>query len=408
VVRIFPFPAILPSKDLVSQVVCRVGGGESQESLRLTLENNPLSYLHVVKPGIHFGDSLESRENHYRFARAYFGQMAEQGVLNQDLIPAIYIYRQQFPDGHVFEGIVACVSVIDYLEGVIKKHEFTLTEKEARMVEHVTRTGVVGEPVLLSNPDEGYTEDWIRRHKKDEPVLNFSDDNHITHSLWSISDQEAIAEIQMAFRQTESLYIADGHHRIAASSLYLTHLHNEINLPASKMSFMAFIMSESALWISPFHRLLKGIGDEEVTRILEEAKSKFGIIASDSPVTPTEKGMFGAYTRQGWFQFSFLQDADYHTPAENLDVSRLEKYIFQNILHIKDSKSDQRLSFIRGDMQVKELEVLVDSGTADVAFVLYPNTIEEIKEVADGGQTMPPKSTWIEPKLLSGMIIQKF
>jgi uncharacterized protein (DUF1015 family) len=399
---------MMPAKEFVSQVACRVGNGESAEALKQLLESNPFSYLHVVKPGIHFGESQEHRDQHYRFAKSYFGQMTEQGVLVQDTQPCIYIYRQQFPDNHVFEGLVVGVSVIDYLEGTIKKHEFTLTQKEARMAEHITNTGVVGEPVLLANPEEKYCADWIRRHKKGEASLSFTDETGIEHSVWSIADAEAVAEIQHCFRDTESLYIADGHHRIAASSLYLTHMHNEQNWPASKLSFMAYILPESTLWISPFHRLVKGIGDSGVADILEGASAKFKVEQEAAPITPESKGIFGVYTRQGWFRFSFLEDADYHTPAENLDVSRLEKYVFDNILHIKDSKADSRLSFLRGDMDVKELQILVDAGTADIAFVLYPNTMAEIKEVADAGQTMPPKSTWIEPKLLTGMVIQKF
>jgi uncharacterized protein (DUF1015 family) len=399
---------MMPSGEFVSQVVCRVGSGESPDTLRQVLESNPFSYLHVVKPGIHFGESAENREKHYRFAKSYFGQMAEQNVLQQVGPPAIYIYRQQFSDGHIFEGLVAGISVIDYMEGTIKKHEYTLTEKEARMAEHITNTGVVGEPVLLANPEEDYTADWIRRHKKGEPCLQFADELNIDHTIWNITDPEAISEIQHCFRQTQALYIADGHHRIAASSLYLTHMHNEQNWPATKLTFMAYVLPESSLWINPFHRVVKGIGDAAVAQILVEAASKFLIERVEAPVNPEVKGQFGVYTRQGWFRFSFLEDADYHTPAENLDVFRLEKYVFDNILHIKDSKSDNRLSFLRGDMDVKELQVLVDSGAADIAFVLYPNTMAEIKEVADAGQTMPPKSTWIEPKLLTGMIIQKF
>lgn len=399
---------MMPLPEFAGQVAVRVGGGETSEQQRLEMEENPFSYLHVVKPGIHFGDQPEHREQHFNFARSYFGQMLEQKVLQQDKEPGIYIYRQEFHDGHEFEGLILGVSVIDYLEGSIRKHENTITEKEARMAEHVTKTGVVGEPVLLSNPDESYTKDWIRRHKSGEPILNFDDDLGITHMVWGVYDKTAIAEIQQSFRNTNALYIADGHHRIAASSLYLTHMHNEMNWEPNQMCFMAYILGESTLWINSFHRIVKGLGDAAVDKIISEAEHRFLVTKESKAVVPHETGEFGVYTRKGWFRLEFRHDGQYHTPAENLDVTRMEKYIFAEILDIQDSKADARLSFMRGDMPPKELEVLVNSGAADIAFVLFPNSMQEIKAVADAKQTMPPKSTWIEPKLLTGMMIQKF
>lgn len=406
-VRIFPFAALRPNAEYADQVACHVGGGLQQAELLEELVQNPLSYLHVVKPGLHFGDK-ETQEIHYKFAGNYFRQMLEQQVLTKEDEPGIYIYRQTFPDGHVFEGLVLGISIIDYLEGSIKKHEYTLTEKEAKMVEHITHTGVVGEPVLIANPNGAYVKDWIRRHKKGDSILAFSDKAGILHEVWLESAKEGIAEIQQGFRDIDALYIADGHHRIAASSLYLTHMHNERNWPASKMCFMAYVLSDEDLWIKPFHRLVKGLDDKSLELFLAKLNARFTCVASATQVIPSSKGEFGLYTRKGWFKLSFRNVADYSTPAENLDVSRLEKYIFGEILGIKDSKTDNRLGFVRGDMRANELERMVDSGSTDAAFLLFANTMHEIKEVADAGQVMPPKSTWIEPKLLTGMLIQQF
>lgn len=399
---------MMPVQEYAEMVSCRVGSGQKPEELKTILESNPFSYLHVIKPGIHFGDQPEHRERHYNFARNYFGQMLEQKVLHQSKKPSIYIYRQTFLDGHIFEGIVLGVSIINYLEGIIKKHEYTLTEKESRMAEHVTKTGVVGEPVLLSNPDETFIPKWIPKYRTDNTVLNFYDESKVYHQIWEITDESAIEELQNYFYSVSSLYIADGHHRIAASSLYLTHMHNEENWPQEKMCFMAYILNEASLWIKPFHRIIKGLGEDEIADLLKACESRFLITKETHPVTPHENGEFGVYTRNGWYRMEFRNDGNYHTPAENLDVSRLEKYIFSEILGITDSKNDDRLSFIRGDMPSRDLETLVNSATADMAFVLFPNSMREIKEVADANQTMPPKSTWIEPKLLTGMLIQKF
>lgn len=405
-VRVYPFAALRPAQDYAQKVATRVGP-ESREELQVKLQNNPHSYLHVVKPGLLYGNA-ENQQPQYRFAQNYFVQMRENGILSKENSPAIYIYRQTFADGHVFEGLILGISIIDYLEGTIKKHEYTLTEKEAGLVEHVTQTGVVGEPVLIANPEGHIVKDWIRRHKPQLVSLSFNDDDGIKHDVWAIHDKESIAEIQLGFRQTEYLYIADGHHRIAASSLYLNHMHNEKNWSADKMCFMAYIISEEDLWIKPFHRLIAGFGQDELHEIKTALNDRFIITEEKASVVPEKKGVFGMVTQMGWLRLEFKEDAKYSTPAENLDVSRLEKYIFKEILHIQDSKSDSRLGFVRGDMPPSELEVMVKSGICDIAFLLHPNTMDEIKAVADAGQVMPPKSTWIEPKLLAGMLIQEF
>lgn len=408
-VRIYPFAALIPQPEFIDQVACRVGDSSvTADEQKRELESNPFSYLHVIKPGLHFSDSVDNTEVHHGFAKNYFSQMLEQDVIKPSSKASIYIYRQLFEDGHVFEGIIAGVSIIDYLEGTIKKHENTLTEKESKMADHVNKTGVVGEPVLLSNPDEQFTKEWIYRNKLGEPVIRFFDNSKVEHTVWAVSDPYAIHDLQEKMRIIQSLYIADGHHRIAATSMYLTHMHNEMNWDPARMCFMAYILPESALWIKPFHRLIKKIGDKTVNDLIEKCQERFLISREASPVIPHENGEFGVFTRNGWYRFEFRNDGNYHTPAENLDVSRLEKYVFSEILDIHDSKSDPRLTFLRGDMNLIELETLVNSGAADIAFVLYPNSMKEIKAVADAKQTMPPKSTWIEPKMLTGMIIQQF
>lgn len=406
-VRVYPFAALRPTQEFVSKVASRVPGASEERTLQEELDSNDLSYLHVIKSGISEKRG-EGNASHYDAAKAYFNRLKSMGVLIHETDPAIYIYSQKFPDNHVFEGLIIGISAIDYLEGSIKKHEYTLTEKESRMVEHVTHTGVVGEPVLIANPNSDYTKDWIRRHKKGNPILVFTDKDNIEHSVWAETGKEAIAEIQLAYRDIDSLYIADGHHRIAASSMYLTHMHNEKNWTAEKLCFMAYVLADSDLWIKPFHRLVKGYTDAQIEMVVDRLHQRFDVQHSENAVVPEEKGTFGMYSRRGWLHLKFKEEASYHTPAENLDVSRLEKYIFNALLSIEDSKSDNRLGFLRGDVNASELEALVQSGTYDLAFVLFPNTMHEIQEVADAGQVMPPKSTWVEPKLLTGMLIQEF
>ncbi|MFY7946947.1 MAG: DUF1015 domain-containing protein [Bacteroidia bacterium] len=407
-VRVYPFAALRPTQEFVSQVASRTQSSSDTVSLQQELDSNALSYLHVIKSGISEKNPESSHRGHYDLAIQYFEGLKTSGVLIHEESPAIYIYSQKFPDNHIFEGLILGISAIDYLEGSIKKHEYTLTEKESRMVEHVTQTGVVGEPVLIANPNSAYTKDWIRRHRKGDPVLVFTDKDNIEHSVWAEKSKEAIAEIQLAFREIDSLYIADGHHRIAASSMYLTHMHNEKNWKAEQLCFMAYVLADTDLWIKPFHRLVKGFTEQEVQSMIDGLQDRFEVEFSKDPVIPAAKGTFGLYSRGGWLRLQFKEEAAYHTPAENLDVSRLEQYIFKSLLSIEDSKSDNRLGFLRGDVATQELEQLIQDGIFDLAFVLFANTMQEIQEVADAGQTMPPKSTWIEPKLLTGMLIQEF
>lgn len=407
-VRIFPLAAIRPTQQTAAKVVARILGTETDEQLRVQLNENPYSYLNLVKPHIHLGEPANQSLSQYQFALKYFDQMIQDQVLVKDSEPAVYIYKQSMADGHSFLGIIAGVSAIDYLEGIIKKHENTITAKEEKMVVDISSTSVVGEPVLLSCPNGQFLENWTIQNSKGIPLLNFYDGAGLQHEIWPITDSEAIAVLVKDMLSQDALYIADGHHRIAASSDYLTRMHNEHNWTGKKMAFMAFILPEHTLWIKSFHRLITGLTDAEIRALIEGAKEKFEIEYSLKPVLPKEKGEFGLCTRLGWYKLRFLEDAEYSSPAQNLDVSRLEKYIFHNVLNIKDSKTDSRLQFVRGDMSAGELEALITSGSIDAAFLVHPNSMEEIKAVADADETMPPKSTWIEPKLLTGMIIQQF
>lgn len=391
-----------------AQVAARISGNETPESLQQYFAQNPNTYLHVVKPHIHFGETKTSGEHHLQFAKEYLHQLLNQGVLVQDPQAGVYIYKQSLPDGHSFTGIIAGVSAIDYLEGTVKKHEYTLTEKENYMMAHLAHTHVVGEPVLLSCPDGDGLKSWIGNKTEGIPLLDFADESNTHHKVWHITDEAELGGIAAFMARQEALYIADGHHRIAASSDYLTRMHNEHNWKSNKMFFMAFIVPEDELWINSFHRLVKGLSESDIENMLSQCLDKFEVSKAQAPFTPQSKGEFGLCTSLGWYKLKFKNTANYGSPAQNLDVARLEQYIFKEILHITDSKSDSRLQFVRGDMPPLELENLVNKGSIDAAFLVYPNTMAEIKAVADAEETMPPKSTWIEPKMLTGMLIQKF
>lgn len=407
-IKVYPFPALRPCPEFVESVAAKSTGTESDEELFAQLENNPFSYLHIVKPYMHFGDIYARNPVHYPFAKNYFRQMLEQQVLVSETEPCIYIYKQTYADGSVFEGVVLGVSALDYLSGAIKKHENTRTEKEERLMKHVATVGAVGEPVLLSLENDTLLNKWIESNKSDQNILfNFSDRYNNRHEVWKISEPREIQSIQEIFAIQSALYIADGHHRIAASSAYCAHMHNSRNWTPEQMFFMAFVISEKHLQVKSFHRL---VTDAIIpANFIQSLENSFQVIQSANAVKPKSANEIGMYYNKNWYSLTFLRDADEKSNVQQkLTLVRFEREILQNLLEIRDSKTDKRLDFVNGDTSLSELELKANEGKYQLIFTFFPNTISEIKAIADNNLTMPPKSTWIEPKMLTGMLIQRF
>lgn len=405
-IRVFPIKVIRPEPETVLQVSTRIGGSESIEHLTEELENNPFSYLHVVKPYIHFADP-EHQERHFPFGRNYFRQLKAQGVLVNEPERRAYIYRQtDARQGRVYEGYILGISVLDYDEDRIKRHEHTLTSKENKLLKHIETLGAIGEPMLLCHiggPDASLLEDV-----KGDPLFDFvTEEDGIRHEVWYIATDKWPA-LAAEFAGLQALYIADGHHRIAATARYLDQ-RLESGFAEEDCALMAYVLPAEQLQIKPFHRLVKDLPHfEDWDLWLRKLGQGFDIEISASAVMGNEAGLFGMYSREhGWFR---LQLKEMYRPAmlpQALDVACLESLIFKDILGIEDSKTSEDLSFVRGDMPAAELEMLVASKFA-LAFTVNPNSFKEIKDVADRHGVMPPKSTWIEPKLRTGMIIQEF
>lgn len=362
---------------------------------------------------LHFGNVIRSlvgitlndlSESDYHEALHYFDKLQSGRVLVREAKPGIYIYKQTHPNGHEFHGLVVCVDYADYLKGNICKHENTLTSKQNLMVKHIESIRKVGEPVLLANPNDEFMTDWIQQHENADIVFEFSDNHGKKHELWFVSDTDAIHSLQTSFLKTSRLYIADGHHRIASVASYLES-HPE---KAHDSGIMAYVLPESALLIKPFHRILKNTDREEWLDMIHNASDDFYVDLLSEPERPEKKGDIVALTPMGWYRLRLKPGHVKPNPSENLDVFRLEEYVFKRFFHIKDSKNDSRLEFMRGDEDLIMLQTLRNRGEIDGAFVLFSNTIKEIKDIADAGETMPPKSTWIEPKIPAGMLINVF
>lgn len=403
--QIHPLKIIRPDFSYASQVSARISGSETQDELTQVLEDNPFSYLHVVKPYLHFADP-EHQERHFGFGRNYFRQLQDQKVLIEEPDRQMMIYRQTDPlQGVCYEGILAGIAVADYLNGSVKKHEHTRTQKELKLVKHMEVTHAVGEPVLIcyeSHQTQPPLEAW-----KGEVFCDFVCESGLQHQVWSIP-AALHQHVQEYFAAIPAFYIADGHHRIAATARYFQGTeHRSESL--DDQTFMSMILPSHQMTIKPFHRLIHWPVIHDTEGLLERLSRRFTYVKSFTEVKPTVRGEFGICINQSeWYQLTLKED---YRPAlfpEGLDVSCLEQFVFQEILNISDSKTDERLTFSRGDLYGASLSELMQTNQANLAFTLYHNTFEEVKKVADEHGVMPPKSTWIEPKMRTGMIIQRF
>ena len=389
-IHIKPFAALRPVAAHVDQVVCGKHGSK-------------LHFGNVIRSLV--GITLENLgEEDYLEAQQYFEKLQGNKVLIRENNTGIYIYKQTQPNGNVFHGVVVCVDYQDYLNGSICKHENTLTSKQSLMVKHIETIRKVGEPVLLANPNDEFMTDWIQQHENADILFEFTDNQGKKHELWFVSNVAAVENLQASFLKTSRLYIADGHHRIASVASYLQS-HTD---KALDCGIMAYVLPESALQIKPFHRILKNTDTEEWLDMIHNASEDFYVELLNKPERPRKKGDIVALTPLGWYRLRLKPGHVKPNPSENLDVYRLEEFVFKKFFHIKDSKSDSRLEFLRGDEDLNTLQQWKNRGEIDGAFILYPNTIKEIKDVADAGETMPPKSTWIEPKIPAGMLINVF
>jgi uncharacterized protein (DUF1015 family) len=403
--QIHPLKIIRPDFSFASQVSARISGSETQDELTQILEDNPFSYLHVVKPYLHFADP-EHQERHFGFGRNYFRQLQDQKVLIEEPNRQIMIYRQTDPaQGGCYEGIIAGVAVADYLNGSVKKHEHTRTQKELKLVKHMEVTHAVGEPVLIcyeSDQIEAPFEDW-----KGDVFCDFVCESGLQHQVWSVPSS-LHQNVQEFFAAIPAFYIADGHHRIAATTRYFQGTEHRVNSQEDQ-TFMSMILPANQMTIKPFHRFIHWplIFDAEV--LLEKLSTKFTCVKSITEVKPSARGVFGMCINQtDWYQLTLKEQYRPAQIPQGLDVSCLEQFVFQEILNISDSKTDERLTFSRGDLFGASLSDLMHANQANLTFTLYHNTFAEVKQVADEHGVMPPKSTWIEPKMRTGMVIQRF
>ncbi|SCZ81191.1 DUF1015 domain-containing protein [Acidaminobacter hydrogenoformans] len=409
-----PFKAIRPAAELVEKVACLPYDVMNTEEAREMAKGNPHSFLHVVRSEIDLAaDQDPYADLVYQTARKNLDAFVEKGYMNEEAAPLFYIYRQLM-NGRVQTGIVGCTSIDDYLNDIIKKHEFTRPVKEVDRIQNFSFCEAHTEPVFLTYRNRKslntIMNDWIKFHM---PVYNFTTDDGITHIFWPIDDLNLVSEIEKEFADIDFLYIADGHHR-SASSVKVGLKKREEN-PGYDGSeefnyFMAVIFPDDDLFIMDYNRVLTDLNGHSEADFLTKVAEKFEVNDAPvgSPYKPMAKHTFGMLLDGKWYVLKAKDGIyDEKDPVDRLDVSILQKNLLEPLLGIQDPRTDKRIDFVGGIRGLEELERRCATDMK-IAFSMYPTTMDDLLDIADAGEVMPPKSTWFEPKLRSGLFVHSF
>jgi uncharacterized protein (DUF1015 family) len=410
--KIIPFKAVRPTRDKVSLVASRSYQSYSADERDSRMDYNPFSFLHIVNPGYKYDQEI-SGEQRYKLVKNRYLEFKEDKVFIQDQKPCYYIYKIIDRDHQVFNGIIAAASVEDYKNNIIKKHEDTIASRENTFKDYLKTVGFNAEPVLITYPKNKKIEHVISKTQQTRAEFEFTTTYRDTHYLWLVTEQNAIDTIQQSFSKIDHLYIADGHHRSASSSLLCEDLIKENNNHTGKETynyFMSFLIAEDELQIHEFNRLIKDLNGLSKETFLIKLDEIFRIEnRGQMTYKPSKKHHFSMYL-DGDFYSLYLRktDIEFETALDSLDAHILYKTILEPILGINDLRKNTRINYSSGKKDFVYLKSVVDSGEFKLAFGMLPATIEEIKKISDEGLTMPPKSTYIQPKLRSGVAIYEF
>lgn len=391
--KIFPFRALRPTADYVGMVTAKSTDFPNQEDLVHEIRVNAFTFHHVTKSHLSYSGAFQEPEKFLPFAAQYIKSMKKKGVFVQEDKPAFYQYEQIRKDGKSFKGIIALCSIEDYKTNKIKKHEEIRPSRLKFLVELFKTTKVMGEPTLLAH-NGSLPLDEIAK----EEVFSFVTIDEKKHVVHKISDENDIAKIEKAMSEIDSLYIADGHHRSASTEQFnkkVSRLQNDKS--------MCFIVQEEQLEILPFHRLIKPVVPLDEDKLIAGLSAHFKVTKSATSLYEIEaKNQFGVFTSNQWYKLDLKVETDM------MDVNIIEEFIVKEIFKISDSRTDSQISFHPHTSGEEMLCNLVKDGIYSVAITNKACNFREVRMVSDEGKTLPPKSTYIEPKLRAGMIIQEF
>ena len=407
-----PFRAVRPRPDLVERVAALPYDVMSSDEARQMVEGNPYSFLHVDKAEIDLDPGIDLYDPQvYQKARENLLQMMNEGVLQEDQQANLYIYRQ-IMNGRSQTGIVACCSIDEYLDNKIKKHEHTRADKEQDRINHVNICDANTGPIFLTYKSQADINQIIAAWAQNTPVYNYQSEDGIEHIVWVIDDQSALEKLIGLFKQVDNLYIADGHHRCASGVRVGQMRRQEVPGYTGEEEFnffLAVIFPDQDLYIMDYNRVVKDLNGLSMKEFLARVEEKFMVnkVNRSEPYKPQEKRKFGMYLEGQWYELQARPDSyDANDPVARLDVSIMQNNLLRPLLGIEDPRTDKRIDFVGGIRGLEELERRVNEGMK-VAFSMYPTTIQDLMDIADADQVMPPKSTWFEPKLRSGLFIHK-
>ncbi|MBN1366147.1 MAG: DUF1015 domain-containing protein [Syntrophaceae bacterium] len=408
---VLPFRAIRPQQQFVDRVAALPYDVMTREEAQKAVLGNPLSFMHVEKSEIDVPDGTKSDDNIiYQTAKRNFIDMQVKGILMQDESPCFYVYRQKM-GSQIQTGIAGLMSASEYDAGIIKKHELTRKDKEKDRIRHVDTVNAQTGPVFISYRERKNINKIVAQITADSPEYNFTSEDGVAHTVWVVADARQIEEIKKEFSEVEALYIADGHHRAAAAAA-IARLRRNKNKSVGSIreyeSVLAVLFPHTRLKVMDYNRAVKDLNGLSAKKFIEKISSDFTVSKNFTARSPQQLHDFGMYLDGEWYKIT-IKKGTYNEidPVASLDAAILQDHLLNQVLGIKDPRVDERIKFIGGIRGMNELEKLVNKDGFAVAFSLYPTTMEQIIKVADAGAIMPPKSTWFEPKLRSGIFTHK-
>jgi uncharacterized protein (DUF1015 family) len=400
--KIIPFKAVRPATDKVALVTCRMYDDYSSAELAAWLSYNPYSFLHVINPAYTHSQKITA-DKRFKGVTHKYNDFKKDNVLIKEEKAIFYLYEIQTKT-NTFTGIIAGTSIEDYKNNVIKKHEDTLQYRVELFKDYLHQTGFNTEPVLITYPDSTEINTFIAIHKKSRPIYEFSTTNKEKHTLWKIDTETEINLLTEHFEAIPNLYIADGHHRSASAEMLYDQDKNSGNPTINY--FMSFLIAESNVKIYEFNRVIQDLNGHTKDEFVKLLAHNFVIKDKKRELwQPKNKNEFGMYLDGRFYALEYKHKENRTGILENLDAQILYDTVLHPILGIGDLRNDERIDYIPGKQAIIHMKEMIDEGEFEVGFMLYPSDINEIKLLADNNLIMPPKSTYIEPKFRSGLLV---
>ncbi|MBQ9135487.1 MAG: DUF1015 domain-containing protein [Lachnospiraceae bacterium] len=407
--KIRPFKAIRPTGELADKIAALPYDVYNRQEAKEVVTGDNHTFLRIDRAETQFPDDVDTYDARvYQKAKELLLEQIEKGEFITEEKPCFYLY-ELIMDGRSQTGIVGCASIDDYVNGIIKKHENTRADKEEDRIRHVDTLDAQTGPIFLAYRDRAELKELIQKYKRGSAVYDFTSDDGISHRVFVIEDEQDMATIAKAFEEMGNVYIADGHHRCASAvkvGLKRRAEYPDYTGEEEFNYFLSVLFADSELMIMDYNRVVKDLNGLTEEDFLTALKKDFAVVEAKgkTPVRPDEKGQIGMYLNDTWYLLTIKDAVKTTDPVKGLDVSLLQDYVLEPMLGIADPKTDKRIDFVGGIRGLLELERRVHTDM-QVAFSMYPTSISELFAVADAGLLMPPKSTWFEPKLRSGLFI---